>query len=73
MVIKGHGKSEETLNTLPKPQNAKFLSKSRTETGGSQYCIHSAPTSVGTSDGIKTILSDKDIQVNGFIYLIGII
>ncbi|KAI5745373.1 hypothetical protein M8J76_010498 [Diaphorina citri] len=64
MVIKGHGKSEEALNTAPKPQNAKFLSKSRTETGGSQYCIHSAATSVGTSDntGTKVLLSDKDIQ-----------
>lgn len=64
MVIKGHGKSEETL-TAPKPQNAKFLSKSKTETGGSQYCIHSAPASVGTSDntGTKSVLSAKDIQV----------
>uniref|UniRef100_A0A8D8QJJ3 Probable G-protein coupled receptor CG31760 n=1 Tax=Cacopsylla melanoneura TaxID=428564 RepID=A0A8D8QJJ3_9HEMI len=64
MVIKGHGKSEEALNTAPKLPNAKFLSKSRTETGGSQYCIHSAATSVGTSDNTitKVIVSDKDIQ-----------
>ncbi|KAL1114823.1 hypothetical protein AAG570_007647 [Ranatra chinensis] len=56
MVFKGHGKSEDTLNTVPKMQITKFLNKPRS--GNSQHAISTNSSTAGPD--IR--LTEQDVQ-----------